>query len=115
MGKSKYQAAVEGTQEVLSAVTASTLTTIAVYVPFVFVGGITAQIIVPFALTICFALVASLVVSVTVVPMMSSKLLILYEYSENNKLVGHFLRFFQHCIAGQLNADINLARILAGE
>ena len=88
MGKSKYQAAVEGTQEVLSAVTASTLTTIAVYVPFVFVGGITAQIIVPFALTICFALVASLVVSVTVVPMMSSKLLILYEYSENNKPKG---------------------------
>ena len=88
MGKSKYQAAVEGTQEVVSAVLASTLTTVAVYVPFVFVGGMTAQIIVPFALTICFALMASLVVSVTVVPMMSSKLLILYEYSEEHKPKG---------------------------
>ena len=88
MGKSKYQAAVEGTQEVLSAVTASTLTTVAVYLPFVFVGGMTAQIVIPFALTICFALVASLVVSITVVPMMSSKLLILYEYSETNKPKG---------------------------
>ena len=88
MGKSKYQAAVEGTQEVVSAVTASTLTTVAVYLPFVFVGGMTAQIVIPFALTICFALVASLVVSITVVPMMSSKLLILYEYSETNKPKG---------------------------
>lgn len=88
MGKSKYQAAVEGTQEVVSAVTASTLTTVAVYLPFVFVGGMTAQIVIPFALTICFALIASLVVSVTVVPMMSSKLLIMYEYSETNKPKG---------------------------
>lgn len=88
MGKSKYQAAVEGTQEVVSAVLASTLTTVAVYIPFIFVGGMTAQIIIPFALTICFALVASLVVSVTVVPMMSSKLLIMYEYSEEHKPKG---------------------------
>lgn len=88
MGKSKYQAAVEGTQEVASAVTASTLTTVAVYLPFVFVGGMTEQIVIPFALTICFALIASLVVSVTVVPMMSSKLLILYEYNEINKPKG---------------------------
>lgn len=88
MGKSKYQAAVEGTQEVVSAVTASTLTTVAVYLPFVFVGGMTAQIVIPFALTICFALIASLVVSITVVPMMSSKLLIMYEYNETNKPKG---------------------------
>ena len=88
MGKSKYQAAVEGTQEVVSAVTASTLTTVAVYLPFVFVGGMTEQIVVPFALTICFALIASLVVSITVVPMMSSKLLIMYQYTEENKPKG---------------------------
>ena len=88
MGKNKYQAAVEGTQEVFSAVTASTLTTVAVYLPFVFVGGMTEQIIVPFALTICFSLAASLVVSVTVVPMMSSKLLILQEYNEEKRPKG---------------------------
>lgn len=116
MGKSKYQAAVEGTQEVVSAVVASTLTTVAVYVPFVFVGGMTAQIIVPFALTICFALMASLVVSVTVVPMMSSKLLILYEYSETNKpkgvqkfqvwfdrLFAKFVNWYQGVLVAALN------------
>lgn len=88
MGKSKYQAAVEGTQEVVSAVVASTLTTVAVYLPFVFVGGMTEQIVVPFALTICFALLASLVVSITVVPMMSSKLLVLHQYNEEHKPKG---------------------------
>ncbi len=88
MGKSKYQAAVEGTQEVVSAVVASTLTTVAVYLPFVFVSGLSAQIFIPFAATICFALVASLVVSITVVPMMSSKLLIMYTYSEEHKPKG---------------------------
>ena len=88
MGKNKYQAAVEGTQEVVSAVTASTLTTVAVYLPFVFVGGMTEQIIIPFALTICFSLAASLLVSVTVVPMMSSKLLVMHEYNETNRPKG---------------------------
>ena len=105
MGKSKYQAAVEGTQEVVSAVTASTLTTIAVYLPFVFVGGMTEQIIIPFALTICFSLVASLVVSVTVVPMMSSKLLIMYEYNENNKPKG--IAKFQVWFNGKFDRFIN--------
>ncbi|MBQ5659123.1 MAG: efflux RND transporter permease subunit, partial [Peptococcaceae bacterium] len=104
MGKSKYQAAVEGTQEVVSAVIASTLTTVAVYLPFVFVGGMTEQIVVPFALTICFALVASLVVSITVVPMMSSKLLVLYEYSEEHKPKG--ISKFQVWFDGKFNQFI---------
>lgn len=85
MGKGKYQAAVEGTQEIVGAVVASTLTTVAVYLPFVFITDMAAQILVPFALTICFTLMASLIVSLTVVPMMSSKLLILYEKQEGQK------------------------------
>lgn len=101
MGKSKYQAAVEGTQEVVGAVVASTLTTIAVYLPFVFVGGLAAELLVPFSLTICFALVASLVVSITVVPAMSSKLLILYQYTEENKPKG--LAKFQVWFDGKFN------------
>lgn len=88
MGKSKYQAAVEGTQEIVGAVIASTLTTVAVYLPFVFITGLVSQIFVPFALTICFALISSLVVSLTVVPMMSSKLLVLYETKEGQKPKG---------------------------
>lgn len=105
MGKSKYQAAVEGTQEVVGAVVASTLTTVAVYLPFVFVNGMTKQILVPFALTICFALVASLLVSITVVPMLSSKLLIMYEYNETNKPKG--IARFQVWFDRQFNKFVN--------
>ena len=105
MGKNKYQAAVEGTQEVVSAVTASTLTTVAVYLPFVFVGGMTEQIIIPFALTICFSLAASLVVSVTVVPMMSSKLLVMHEYNETNRPKG--IARFQIWFNGKFDKFIN--------
>lgn len=104
MGKNKYQAAVEGTQEVVSAVTASTLTTVAVYLPFVFVGGMTEQIVIPFALTICFALIASLVVSITVVPMMSSKLLVLHQYNEEHKPKG--VAKFQVWFDGKFNRFI---------
>lgn len=116
MGKNKYQAAVEGTQEVVSAVTASTLTTVAVYLPFVFVGGMTEQIVIPFALTICFALIASLVVSITVVPMMSSKLLVLHQYNEEHKPKGvakfqvwfdskfnRFIEWYQGVLVAALN------------
>ena len=105
MGKNKYQAAVEGTQEVVSAVTASTLTTVAVYLPFVFVGGMTEQIIIPFALTICFSLAASLLVSVTVVPMMSSKLLVMHEYNETNRPKG--IARFQIWFNGKFDKFIN--------
>lgn len=105
MGKNKYQAAVEGTQEVVSAVVASTLTTVAVYLPFVFVGGMTEQIVIPFALTICFALIASLVVSITVVPMMSSKLLVLHQYNEEHKPKG--VAKFQVWFDGKFNQFID--------
>lgn len=101
MGKSKYQAAVEGTQEVLGAVVASTLTSVAVYLPFVFVGGLAAEMLIPFAMTICSALVVSLIVSVTVVPAMSSKLLVLQEYSESNKPKG--VAKFQVWFDGKFN------------
>jgi HAE1 family hydrophobic/amphiphilic exporter-1 len=63
-----------GTREVASAITSSTVTTVAVFLPLAFVGGITGQFFVPFALTVTFALVASLVVALTVVPVFASAL-----------------------------------------
>ncbi len=56
------------------AVTASTLTTIAVFLPIVFTGGLAATIFKDFALTIVMALVSSLLVALTLIPMMASKL-----------------------------------------
>lgn len=75
MGKTPKIAAKEGAKEIGGAITASTLTTLAVFVPVIFISGLIGQIFTEFALTISFSLFASLVVALTVVPMMASKML----------------------------------------
>ena len=71
-GMSIRKACVEGSNQVAGAITASTLTTVCVYVPIIFTEGITKQLFVDLALTIAFTLFASLAVALTVVPAMSS-------------------------------------------
>ena len=66
------QAAVAGTREVSIAVVASTLTTIAVFLPLVFVEGIAGQLFRDQALTVAIAIAVSLLVSMTLIPMLSS-------------------------------------------
>ncbi len=75
MGKEPKQASREGSKEVGGAITASTLTTLAVFVPVIFISGLIGQIFTEFALTISFSLFASLVVALTVVPMLASRML----------------------------------------
>ena len=72
MGKNALQAAKDGAGEVGMAVVASTLTTIAVFFPLVFVHGIAGQLFRDQALTVTFSLLASLVVAITLIPMLSS-------------------------------------------
>lgn len=72
MGKNPLEAAREGAGEVGTAVIASTLTTIAVFFPLVFVQGIAGQLFRDQALTVTFSLLASLLVAVTLIPMLSS-------------------------------------------
>ncbi len=67
-GLSRREAAQRGASEVAGAVTASTLTTVAVFLPIVFVEGIAGQLFYDLAVTICLSLLASLVVSLTVIP-----------------------------------------------
>jgi len=74
-GYSRKEAAVKGAQEVGMAVTASTLTTVAVFLPMVFVEGITSALFKEFSLTVAMSLGASLVVSLTLIPMLCSKFL----------------------------------------
>ena len=74
-GRSRIDAAVDGASEVSMAVTSSTLTTIAVFVPIVFVGGLTSIIFSEFAMTVTLSLVGSLLVALTLIPMLSSKIL----------------------------------------
>lgn len=71
-GAGRIQAVVEGTSEVGGAVFASTLTTVAVFLPIVFVEGIAGQIFGDMALTVTLSLLASLIVAVTVIPMLYS-------------------------------------------
>lgn len=71
-GLSIIEAAVQGTKEVGMAVTASTLTTVAVFFPLVFVQGVAGQLFRDQALTITFAMLISLVVSMTLIPMLAS-------------------------------------------
>ena len=75
LGKSPKEAASIGAKEVSLAITASTLTTVAVFVPVIFITGLIGQIFTEFALTISFSLFASLVVALTVVPMLASRFL----------------------------------------
>lgn len=75
MGKNPKQAASEGSKEVGGAIIASTLTTLAVFVPVIFISGLIGEIFTEFALTISFSLFASLVVALTVVPMLAAHLL----------------------------------------
>ncbi len=75
MGKNRRQAAMDGAQEVWGAVLASTLTTLAVFVPVVFVQDESGQLFRDIAIAISVAVALSLVVSISVVPMLSSRVL----------------------------------------
>lgn len=74
-GESAAKAAISGAAQVTGAITASTLTTICVFLPIVFVDGLTRTLFVDMALTLGYALVASLIIAITFVPAMSSKIL----------------------------------------
>lgn len=74
-GYSKKEAAILGSKEVAMAVTASTLTTVAVFLPIAFVDGIASIMFKELALTITFSLASSLVMSLTLIPMLASKIL----------------------------------------
>ena len=71
-GLGVFEAAAAGTREVSMAVVASTLTTVAVFLPMVFVEGVAGQLFRDQALTVAIALMISLVVSLTLIPMLAS-------------------------------------------
>lgn len=74
-GASVLDAAVVGSREVSMAITASTMTTIAVFLPVMFIGGVSAQTFQQLAWVVSFALLCSLVISVTVVPTLCARML----------------------------------------
>jgi HAE1 family hydrophobic/amphiphilic exporter-1 len=70
-GSDRAKVIVEAVREVAGAITASTATTVAVFLPISFVGGITGELFRPFALTVTIALLSSLLVSLTIVPVLA--------------------------------------------
>ncbi|MBX3195317.1 MAG: efflux RND transporter permease subunit [Microbacteriaceae bacterium] len=71
LGESKLDAIKAGVREVATAVTASTVTTVAVFLPLALVSDLTGELFRPFALTVTIALAASLFVSLTIVPVLA--------------------------------------------
>lgn len=89
LGVPAKKAAIAGAKEVAAAITASTLTTVCVFAPIVFVEGITRQLFADMALTVTYSLGASLIIALTLVPAMSSMMFT----KEPRKESGGFVRF----------------------
>lgn len=70
-GEPKVQAILTGVKEVAGAITSSTLTTVAVFLPIALVGGMVGELFAPFALTVTIAMLSSLLVALTIVPVLS--------------------------------------------
>lgn len=85
MEKNLIESADVGTSEVGMAITASTLTTISVFVPVLFVPNITGQLFKDMVLTISYSLIVSLIVAVTIVPMMTTRILKLETKRKENR------------------------------
>ena len=101
-GANMIQAAVSGARQVAGAVTASTLTTVCVFAPIVFVEGITKQLFTDLALTLTYSLLASLIVSLTLVPAMASGLL-KKESKPSGKAMSGLLKAYDRLAAWSLN------------
>ncbi|MCB1195864.1 efflux RND transporter permease subunit [bacterium] len=76
------QAAIEGSEEVWMAILASTITTIAVFVPMIFIDKEIRMLYSGLALTVTFAIVASLLVSLSLVPMLYAKISLVWKFKE---------------------------------
>lgn len=87
-GASKKEAAIEATKEVAGAITASTITTIAVFLPIMFLEGIAGSIFKEMSITICFSLLCSLIIAITLVPTMSARYLKDKDDTKKNKALG---------------------------
>ena len=101
-GANSIQAAVSGAGQVAGAVTASTLTTVCVFAPIVFVEGITKQLFTDLALTMTYSLMASLIVSLTLVPAMASGML-RKESKPVTKVMSRFLGVYETAARWSLN------------
>jgi len=105
-GMGAEQAAVSGSEEVAAAVIASTLTTIAVFLPLIFVRGMAGVMFKQLAAVVAFSLACSLVVALTLIPMLASRYLHIIDLTTvtNETFVHRLLRTSGRMFAGLENA-----------
>lgn len=100
----------EATIEMFKPILSSTLVTVAVFAPLLFVGGMVGELFMPFALTMTFALGASLIVAITIVPALSHFLFKKKLYSKknesNHKEVGRLANGYKRILEWTLNHKI---------
>lgn len=101
-GQPIREAAIEGAREVTGAIFASTLTTVCVFAPIVFTEGITRQLFVDMGLTIAYSLLASLIIALTVVPAMSSKMLTKTKEQKEGRFFTALTRGYEKVLGGAL-------------
>ncbi|MCW8919628.1 MAG: efflux RND transporter permease subunit [Gammaproteobacteria bacterium] len=97
-GAPPVQAAIRGTEEIFLADLAGTLTTIAVLVPLMFLGGFVGELFGPLAWTLAFALSSSFVISVTLIPLLTA--LWLHPEDDGEGRFAHWIRPFTRFIDG---------------
>ncbi len=115
-GVDAREAAIQGAREVMGAITASTLTTVCVFLPILFVHGLTWQVFMDMILTITYSLMASLLVALTVIPAMAQGLLrrqVKPMSALARKLMGGFERTVRFVI-GHRGLSLLLALALLG-
>ena len=97
-GMSAVRASVQGAKQVAAAITSSTLTTVCVFFPIVFVEGLTRQLFMDMALTITYSLMASLIVALTLVPAMASGVLRREAKKSKKSGEGRLMRAYRRSI-----------------
>ncbi len=103
-GYSMKEASVEGAKQVAGSIMASTLTTVCVFLPIVFTEGITRQLFVDMGLTIAYSLLASLVIALTVVPAMASKMLTKTKSSQDGRIFTAMINGYGKLLSLSLKA-----------
>ncbi|MBQ7703135.1 MAG: efflux RND transporter permease subunit [Firmicutes bacterium] len=111
LGIDRLRAAVAGAKEVGAAITSSTLTTICVFVPIVFVQGLTRQLFSDMALTITYSLLTSLVIALTLVPALASRML-KREPRKAGRTTGAIMEGYKRLLNWNLNHKLLLSFVV---
>src|SRR5581483_7370725 len=98
MGDSPLEAALKGSEEIGFTIVSLTVSLIAVLIPLLFMGDIVGRLFREFAVTLAVTIIMSAVVSLTLTPMMASKILHHTPESEQNRFSRAFERFFNSTI-----------------